>query len=111
MQLTRINNGYPDYIGKRQAFVGYGFGPTSYLQAASGGDTISVQRYDYYVDYFAPALTSDGTYIVYPFPAVSTAGRQTWALKWVTASTGAEVSSGTNLSGESVILGGFVGSY
>jgi hypothetical protein len=32
------------------------------------------------------------------------AGNQTWALRWITASTGAEVAAAVNLSGEVVRL-------
>lgn len=109
MQLTLLH-GYPDYIGKRQAICGYGSGPKSYTQAASGGDVVSLPLYQQYADILFPALSVSGTYIVYPFPK-ATGARQTWALKWVTASTGAEVAGSTDLSAESVQIAGFAGMY
>jgi hypothetical protein len=109
MKLTLLH-GYPDYIGKRMAICGYGTGPTSYVQLASGGDVVLAPRYQNYFDVLFPAMSKSGTYIVYPFPT-AVGARATWALKWVTASTGAEVSAAVDLSAEQVQLGGFGGVY
>ncbi len=109
MQLTLLH-GYPDYIGKRQAICGYGTGPKSYVQAASGGDQVVQPRFQNYFDVLFPAMSLSGTYIVYPFPKAKGA-RQTWALMWVTRTTGAEVAASTDLSGETVQLGGFSGDF
>ena len=116
MQLTLLH-GYPDYIGKRWAFCGFGKGPKSYVQktgtastAEGGGDVVQIPRFQNYFDIIFPAMSLSGTYIVYPYP-VASGPRQTWSLKWVTASTGAEVSAATDLSAETVQLGGFGGDY
>src|SRR5262249_49880284 len=98
-------------------FCGFGKGPSSYVQktgsattAQGGGDVVINPRFNNYFDVIFPAMSLSGTYIVYPYPVASGA-RQTWALKWVTASTGAEVSAATDLSAETVQLGGFGGQY
>ena len=116
MILTLLH-GYPDYIGKRWAFCGSGKGPKSYIQktgtattAEGGGDPIQAVRFQNYFDVVFPAMSLSGTYAVYPFPVASGA-RQTWALKWVTISTGTEVSAATDLSAETVQLAGFGGDY
>ena len=109
MKLTLLK-GYPDYVGKRQIFCGTGIGPTSYTQKASGGDVITYPPFQNYIDVIFPAMTLSGTYIVYPYPA-AVGPRQVWALKWVTASTGAEVSAAVDLSAEKVQFGGFGGVY
>lgn len=111
MQLTLLH-GYPDSVGKRQIVCGTGKGPTSYVQvtATAGGDPITNPSFQNYLDILFPAMTVSGTYIVYPMP-VAVGARATWRLKWVTASTGAEVGAATNLSAESVQLGGFAGVY
>ena len=116
MQLTFLH-GYPDYIGKRFAFCGFGKGPKSYAvktgsasTAEGGGDVVQIPRFQNYFDIIFPAMSLSGTYLVYPYP-VASGPRQTWSLKWVTASTGAEVSAATDLSAETVQLGGFGGVY
>jgi len=109
MKLTLLK-GYPDYVGKRTILCGSGVGPSSYTQLASGGDVIQPPQFQNYIDVLFPALTLSGTYIVYPFPT-AVGPRATWALMWVTRSTGAEVAGATDLSAEKVQLGGFGGVY
>lgn len=109
MKLTLLH-GYPDNVGQRQIFDGYGSGPASYVQLASGGDVVSAPNFQFYFDNIFPAMSKSGTYLVYAFPTVMGA-RATWALKWVTASTGAEVSAAVDLSAEQVMLSGFGGNY
>jgi hypothetical protein len=111
MQLTLLH-GYPDYVGKRFLLCGTGKGPASYVQVTTtgGGDPLAVPSFQRYADIWFPTLTVSGTYIVYPVP-VAVGVRPTWRLKWVTASTGAEVSAATNLSAESVQLAGIGGDY
>lgn len=111
MQLTLLH-GYPDYVGKRFIICGNGTGPASYVQvtATGGGDPIIIPRYQNYIDILFPALTVSRTYLVIPVP-VLVGARGTWRLKWTTQSTGAEVSASTNLSAESVQIGGFGGDY
>lgn len=106
MQLTFLK-GYPDYIGKRFAFVGFGIGPALYV---TGGDPITLPRYDNYLDFIAPAVSVSGTYYIYPIPA-GTGNRPTYKLKWVVVATGAEVAANVVLSAESIQIGGFGGVY
>lgn len=109
MQLTLLH-GYPDRVGKRLIFCGSGVGPSSYVVKASGGDPISIPAFQNYADVIFPAMSLSGTYIVYPYPS-AVGPRATWSLQWVTKSTGAEVSTTTDLSAEKVQLGGFGGVY
>lgn len=78
MQLTLLH-GYPDFIGKRQAWAGYGNGPSSY---ATGGDPIVLPQYENYIDaVFGPVYSVSGNYLVTPIPS-GVGPRQTWKLKW-----------------------------
>jgi hypothetical protein len=78
MQLTYLH-GYPDRIGKRFAFAGYGNGLASYT---TGGDLIVLPSYDNYVDaVFGPVYSVSGNYLVTPIPS-GYGPRQTWKLKW-----------------------------
>jgi hypothetical protein len=109
--ILQFLNGYPDFIGDRQAFAGYGTGPTSYN--ATTGDLITLQNPRRFIDViFGGVQTLSGTYTVYP--RVSATGeRQKWSLHWFVTATGAEVTtvSATNLSGETVQIGGFCGQF
>jgi len=111
MQLTLLK-GYPDAVGKRQIICGNGKGPASYVQftTTAGGDPVANPSFLNYIDALFPAVSISGTYVVYPVPTI-VGPRQSWRLKWVTISTGTEVSAATNLSGESVQIGGFGGVY
>ena len=109
MQLTLLH-GYPDNIGRRAAFVGWGAGPASYVQAASGGDVVTVPRFQFYIDFLDGNLSVSKTYYIQAFPT-GIGARQTWALKWAVAATNVEVGAGVNLSAERVQLGGFGGQY
>lgn len=106
--ILTFNNGYPDYIGYRQAFVGHGTGPASYLAA---GDPVTLQNSRRFIDIlFGGMVTLSGTYIVNAFPS-ATGERITWKAIWIVAATGAPVAPGTVLSGETVTMGGFCGQY
>ena len=120
MILTALGKGtgggplYPDFIGRRATFVGNGTGPTSYVLGT--GDLVTLNLPNYYIDALLGGVTSiSGKYVVYPNPA-GTGARQQWYLRWfyVLASAGTvgnEVTSTTNLSGESVQLGALVGQF
>lgn len=111
MQLTLLR-GYPDYIGKRFAFVGYGNGPASYVQvtATAGGDPLLPLRFNNYFDLVEGGLTVSRTYIVRPVLA-AVGPRAQYRLMWVVAATGSEAAAALNLSAEQVQLGGFGGVY
>lgn len=107
MILTMVN-GYPDFIGYRQAFAGYGTGPASYV---TGGDPVTLQNNRRFIDVlFGGAVTVSGTYIVYAKPSTS-GERITWNAVWYVAATGAQVTANVNLSGETVQMGGFCGQW
>jgi hypothetical protein len=115
MQLELLN-GYPDFVGRRTIWCGFGNGPASYQQATK--DVIAFPRQTFYIDVIIPALSTNGTtgvlgtYIVYGVPIPAGYGpRLNWALKWVVAATGAEVGNGVSLANEVVQLGGFGGTY
>ena len=78
MQIT-MNPGYPDLIGRRFAWAGYGNGPASYVV---GGDQVFLPGYNYYIDaVFGPVYSVSGNYQVTPIPS-SLGPRGTWKLKW-----------------------------
>jgi hypothetical protein len=78
MQIT-LNPGYPDLIGRRFAWVGYGNGPSSY---AVGGDQLFLPGYNNYIDaVFGPSYSVSGNYQVTPIPS-NVGSRKTWSLKW-----------------------------
>lgn len=119
MVLTAITKGgggplYPDFIGRRAAFVGSGTGPVSYVLGT--GDLVTLNLPNYYIDALLGGVTSvSGKYVVYPDPT-GTGARQQWYLRWFIAlasagTVGAEAANATNLSGESVQLGALVGQF
>jgi hypothetical protein len=99
--------GYPDLIGRRAAFVGYGPGPVSYTAAV--GDVITIPGK--YIDSIGEvSLDSTGTY--YGVAKPSFAGpRATWTIYYYTASTGAPLTGPTNLSAINFVISGFYGEY
>lgn len=106
MQLTLLK-GYPDRIGKRFAFVGYGSGPASYV---TGGDTVTLGAFQNYIDWMGDATSISDTYFLRAIPS-AVGPRATWEMKWFVISTGNEVANGVNLSAEQVQVGGFGGVY
>jgi hypothetical protein len=114
MQLTFLH-GYPDYIGKRFAFVGYGSGPASYVNTATfktSGDPVLLPRYDNYIDSLnGDYLSVSGNYLV-RFVGSAVGARATWVAHWYPIATpGTEVANAVNLSAEQVQFGGFGGVY
>lgn len=79
MQLTLLK-GYPDYVGKRFMWAGYGNGPSSYVFGV--GDPIVLPRYENYIDSAFPAMSVSGNYIVQPQPT-GVGTRQTWNVRWL----------------------------
>lgn len=107
MNITLLK-GYPDLIGKREAFVGFGSGPSSYLQ--STGDPLVSPKFQFFFDAVFSAMSVSKTYYVRFYPS-GTGARQTWIAKWYVVATGAETADAVNLSAEKVQIGGFGGSY
>jgi hypothetical protein len=114
MQLTLLH-GYPDWIGKRQAFCGYGSGPASYLGGATAGDPVTIPITSHYIDEIESSgvLSTDGTYIAFAYPA-GVGARQQWYLRYfafTTAGVGAEATNTTNLSTKNFQISGLCGKY
>ena len=66
MQLTLLK-GYPDMVGRRRNFCGYGTGPSSYSQTT--GDVLAAVGYEVYFDnVFPTAQDPTGTYYAQPRP-------------------------------------------
>jgi hypothetical protein len=96
MQLNLLF-GYPDFIGRRFAWAGYGSGPSSYV---TGGDQIVLPTYNSYIDaVFGSVYTVSGNYIVTPQP-LGFGVRQKWNLKWNTVPA-----SGSSLNSVTTRLG------
>ena len=106
--ILNLFKGYPDKIGRRFAFAGSGVGPTSYSQTTK--DVVTLPGFQNYIDVIHGGITVSGTYTVQALPASGNA-RSAWKLRWVVFATGAEVNNGTNLSGETVVLGGLGGLF
>jgi hypothetical protein len=107
--LLTLLKGYPDFVGKRATFVGFGTGPTSYSQTT--GDVVSLPLPNYYIDAIGGApLSVSGTYYVRAQPA-GTGARQAWTLHWYVTSTNNEVAAAVNLSAEKIQIPGNCGQY
>lgn len=109
MQLTLLN-GYPDLVGKRAIWSGYGTGPTSYTGGTTGGDTITGLPFQFYIDAIFCAVAVSGTYVVLGQRS-KTGHRATFKLRWFTLVGMTEVTNATDLSAEKINLSGFGGSY
>lgn len=115
MQLTLLK-GYPDMVGRRRIFCGYGSGPTSYNSTT--GDVISSVGYEVYFDnVFDTAIDPTGNLYAKAVPS-AVGPRATWALRWYYASTNTlgktantEVTNGTNISAYSLQVAAFGGQY
>lgn len=104
----KLLEGYPDFIGRRIAWCGYGNGPKSYV---TGGDVVTLPGFKMYIDViFAGGFSVSGTYYVDAIQQ-GVGARQTWKIIWTVASTDAEVAPGTDLSAEQVQIGGFGGTF
>jgi hypothetical protein len=105
MQLTFLQ-GYPDYVGKRFIFAGYGNGPASYV---AGGDPIVLPRYDNYIDVIFSALTVGGAFEVKALPQ-SYGNRATQTLLWTgvagTIASAAQTTPGTGMTPGAYIVNG-----
>src|SRR5271156_3044572 len=104
MQIAFLK-GYPDIVGKRRTFAGTGTGPVSYLAA---GDPLIIPKYETYIDAVFGGTSVSGTYFVTAGPVGAAGSRQAWAIYWKVSSTGEPVAPGTNLSAETVQIGGFI---
>ena len=107
MQIT-LFPGYPDLMGRRQAFVGYGAAPTTY--SSSVGDQIVIPGYEKYIDCILE-IPLDSTGTAYGVAKPSFAGpRATWNIIYYTAA-GALVTTASQLAGLNFVVSGFFGEY
>jgi hypothetical protein len=108
MQLTLLK-GYPDLIGRRQAFCGFGTGPASYSQTT--GDVVASPAYERYFDTIHNTPQDPtGTYYAQARPA-AVGPRAAWSLHWIVVATGLEVANAVNLSTFSLQVDGLMGEY
>lgn len=107
MQLT-FQNGYPDYVGKRFIYSGFGVGPKSYSQTT--GDAIQLPRSQNYIDTLQGSISISGTYEAIGQPKTK-GNRPTWIIRYYVVSTGAEVANAVDLSAETFNVSGFGGVY
>lgn len=113
MQLTFLH-GYPDYIGKRFAWAGYGNGPASYVNTGTvitSGDPLTLPRFDNYIDTVeSDAISVSGNYYYVAIPSIANS-RATWKLLYYSVGTTTQVSNGVNLSAEQFLISGLGGVY
>ncbi|PWT93079.1 MAG: hypothetical protein C5B54_02440 [Acidobacteria bacterium] len=110
MQLTLLS-GYPDNVGRRHIWCGWGKGPEHYNHITK--DPLAAPRFQFYFDSVFPAVSKSGEYIVYGF-AAGVGARLEWKLIWKHFSglqIGQEVTQGHDLSHEEVQLSGFGGQF
>lgn len=109
MNITLLK-GYPDRIGRRLAFCGFGTGPVSYTSGSAGGDPIAIPGYEYYADAIFGSVSVSGTYKAEAMPSAG-GPRANWKLRYSVVATGAEVANATNLSAETFQIAGLGGTY
>jgi hypothetical protein len=103
-----LNQGYPDYVGRRYLWAGYANGPTSYT---TGGETLNIGQFQGYIDSVdGGGYSVSGTYYLRPIPSAG-GPRATWKVKVIVSSTNVEVAALTNLSAEVFQLSGKGGRY
>jgi hypothetical protein len=104
MQLTLLH-GYPDFVGKRATWCGYGNGPSSLLAA---GDLVKLPCFGYYIDAIAGSFRSvSGIYDVIAQPA-AVGARASWSLIWRFATTGSVASVAQNQAGTGMTTGTYI---
>ncbi len=108
MQLQMLS-GYPDMVGRRRTFCGYGTGPSSYSRTT--GDVVVAPGYEVYFDeVFNTPQDPTGTYYAQARPS-KVGPRATWSLHWIVVATGAEVDNAVDLSTYSLQVAAFGGQY
>jgi hypothetical protein len=87
-------------MGGKVECIGFFTGPTSYTATTGQQFNDSAARS---IDWADGSVTVSGTYRVLGQP--STAGHtKTWFWRWIVIASGVEVTTGTNLSGETFIF-------
>ena len=106
--ILNLLNGYPDRVGKRFTYAGWGLGPTSYSQTTS--DPIALPGYQHYIDSMHVSPSVSGTFYARSIPS-GKGPRATFKIKYYVASTNAEVANAVNLSAEIFNVSGLGGTY
>ena len=106
--ILNLLHGYPDNIGRRFAYAGWGLGPTSYSQTTA--DPIQLPGYQNYIDSMQVSPSVSGTFYARAIPS-GKGPRATWKIKYYVAATNAEVANAVNLSAEVFNVSGFGGVY
>lgn len=101
MNITFLK-GYPDYIGKRFAWAGFGTGPASYNPAV--GDPVLFPRYDNYVDAIPSCMSVSGNYELKFVPSAAGA-RATWNAYWYYSGREGVTSVVQNVAGSGMTAG------
>lgn len=110
MNLTLLK-GYPDRVGKRFTWCGFGTGPTSYTGGITGGDAIVLPVFQGYIDSVEGCgFSVSGNYFCRAQPSAGGA-RAKWVLRYFTGPNSTEVTNSTNLSAETFQLSGLGGFY
>jgi|SRR5208282_713527 hypothetical protein len=115
MSILKLQDGYPDLIGRRFAFCDPNYiGPTSYPNTGlTIGDPLSLPALSNYIDSVHGSVSTDGTYIVICQP-LAAGPRAKWVARWfafTNTGIGSEAANGTNLSTKTAILSGYGGKY
>jgi hypothetical protein len=107
--IVTLNQGYPDYVGRRFVWCGYANGPSSYT---TGGETLTIPGLQQYIDSVdsSGSLAVSGNYWIQAVPS-GKGPRATWKLKIYSSGGFTEVTSTTNLSAEVFQLSGLGGRY
>lgn len=107
MDIT-LYHGYPDLVGKRSMWAGYG-SPGVY---ATGGVSINILAYQYYIDSVDSSgiLSVSGNYWGRAIPS-GKGPRATWKFKLYAVGSFTEVTNATDLSAETFVLSGKGGTY
>ena len=117
--MSNVLADYPDSAGAHRMTVFAHTGPTSYTAMTTGplagGDSVTAAEAGIkFFDAVIPiGLSDSGLYVVQAVAPVANpstnkqaAHATSWRLRWVTASTGVEVTGTTNLSAQTVRLFG-----
>ncbi len=75
----KVQQGYPDLVGRRLIFCGAAAGPSSYDPTA--GDVVEPFAYNNYIDLMFPVISVSGNYEV-KFQPSHTGPRATWKAFW-----------------------------
>jgi hypothetical protein len=106
--ILQLMQGYPDFMGLRKAFAGYGSGPSSY--SPTTGDVLTLSDPRVYIDaVFGGVMSVSGNYYVRSQVVTAVGERQSWTLHWFNAPvqsgiSGAAFTAGSGYPNRTVVL-------